>query len=220
MRYFLTLCLCSYLVGAKAQTDPTNKTAFYSYKHQVGLNVTNILANVLSLNSNTTASPYGITYRRIYDKFSFRSAMNLKFINTTGDNLGIQSRSLRELDLFLRSGVEKYLPINKVLMVTYGVDGMVGYGNFRSKVTDLFSSSSNFFENKGNTFKYGLAPVLRLEWKLSSRIYLSTESSFIALATTTNSTLVQPQLPTQKTNKSNFDIQLSLPQSLFFNVAF
>lgn len=203
-----------------AQTDPAPKASFYSHKHQIGLNVTNILANVLSLNSNTTASPYGITYRRFFDTYSFRSALNLRYNSSKNDNLGSQQRVLKELDLFLRAGLEKYLPINKVLMVTYGADAIIGYGYFSSKVTDLFSSSSGFFTNTGNTYKYGLAPVMRLEWKLSPRLTLSTESSFMAVASTSISTLNQPNLPTQKTNRTNVDIQLSLPQSLFFNVAF
>jgi hypothetical protein len=77
-----------FLTFATAVLAQKKSDTFYTFKNQLGINFTNVLGNVLSLNPNNASSPYGLSYRRHYAKSSFRSAINgaIKSTNTTEFN--------------------------------------------------------------------------------------------------------------------------------------
>lgn len=99
------------------------------YKNELGINFTNVLGNVLSLNPNNASSPYGLTYRRHYAKWSLRSALNINLDNLNEDdfeNGNFINRKLNTIGGDTRIGVEKHLVLSKKMMFSYGIDALFG----------------------------------------------------------------------------------------------
>ncbi|MBK8668453.1 MAG: hypothetical protein IPN89_02910 [Saprospiraceae bacterium] len=219
MKYFyIMVCLCFSYCISFAQKE----NAFYTYKNEIGINFTNVLGNVLSLNPNNASSPYGLTYRRHMKNSSFRSALNIRYgSNQTNDfsSGSFFQRTLNILTTNVRFGLEKHLVVHKKLQFSYGFDVLVSYGRENSEIIDLNTNGSTFLSNQ-KTIGGGLGPMLRLEYKISDRIYISSESSLYGIYNTTNESLTINGSLTEEPSKKASSLILELPQSLFFNISF
>ncbi|MBK9566323.1 MAG: hypothetical protein IPO37_14495 [Saprospiraceae bacterium] len=71
-----------------------------------------------------------------------------------------------------------------------------------------------------NTYTIGFGPVLRLEFKISDRLHLSTESTLYGLYGKTSETLSINGILSDEPKKQVSSLRLELPQSLFFNISF
>lgn len=221
MKKFFTLLLLLIAGRSLYSQEPNAATEdFYRYKNELGINFTNVLGNVLSLNPNNASSPYGITYRRHNGRKSFRSGLNFSFIKGAKDDFssGSLTRNLGESSTQLRVGVEYHLPLSRRFQFSWGVDVLGSYNDEKSEIVD-FTIGGSTFKSHNWLAGGGLGPVLRLEAKLSERMFLSTESTFYANYnfgkdnTTINGT-------TTSETKKEWGFEMILPQSLFFNVAF
>ncbi len=83
--YFIILFL-TFSPILNGQSSKFSLQDFYIYKNEIGINFTNVLGNVLSLNPENASSPYGLTYRRHMGKISFRSAVNINITKTSEDD--------------------------------------------------------------------------------------------------------------------------------------
>lgn len=195
---------------------------FYIFKNEIGINFTNVLGNVLSLNPNNANSPYGLTYRRHFADWSLRTAININVSNLNEndfENGFFLTRKLNLLNINSRVGAEKHLTISKRVMFSYGVDALLGYENERSEINS-FNQGSTFFINKDKTYGLGLGPLLRIEYKISDRLFLSTESTLYAYYSVKTSELSLNGVIDNEPQKTNFQLKLVLPQSLFINISF
>lgn len=196
---------------------------FYKYKNQIGINFTNVLGNVLSLNPNNASSPYGLTFRRHAKKITFRSAINFnanKSNNNEVLNNQFVKKSLNQSNIDLRTGLEKHLLLSKKMMLTYGFDLLLGLYAESSEVQQFNAPNNSTFRSAQQTYKFGLGPVLRLEYKISDRLYLSTESSFYGSYSKGVEKLSINGVITAEPDKNLGSIVLELPQSLFINISF
>lgn len=216
----ILICLqCSFLT---AQTDDALPKKFYAYKNEIGINVTNVLGNVLSLNPNNASSPYGLTYRRHFDKWSLRTGMNINVDNLNEDDFSDGSfitRKLNRLGLNTRIGVERHMVLSKRFMFSYGLDALLGIEREHSEING-FNFGGTTFINVENTMNYGLGPVLRFEYKISERLFISTESTLYANYSEKSSELTINGVKEEDPKKTNSQLHLILPQSLFFNISF
>jgi hypothetical protein len=220
MKYLFSF-VCS-VVLLQVYGQKNDLKSFYPYKNEIGINVTNVLGNLLSLNPNNAKSPYGITYRRHFGKASFRSAYNINVTNTSEDdfsNGNFINRKLNILTIDTRFGLEKHMLLSKKFLFSYGFDVLAGYKKENS-VVESFNSSSNTFTSDEKTLGVGLGPVLRFEFKISDRLFLSTESSFYGYHETTSESLNINGTISNEPEKKSSNLKLELPQSLFFNVSF
>lgn len=205
-----------------SQKDVISVKDYYIYKNEIGINVTNVLGNVLSLNPDNTNSPYGITYRRHYDNWSFRSAMNINFDNIEEDdfdNGAFFTRKLNSLGLQTRFGMEKHMVLSKRVMFSYGIDALLGLDREHSEINN-FNLGNTTFINKDMTYAIGLGPMLRLEYKISDRLFFSTESSLYGNYSVSTSKLTINGNTEEEPKKTNSQLKLVIPQSLFFNISF
>lgn len=220
MKYLFSLVLSLIILQLHGQKNDLQ--SFYPYKNELGINVTNVLANLLSLNPNTANSPYGITYRRHLGKTSFRSAFNFNITNSSDNdfaNGNFINRKLKVLTIDTRFGIEKHMLLSKRFLFSYGFDVLAGYEKENS-VIENFSTSFNTFTSDENTLGVGLGPVLRFEFKISDRLFLSTESSFYGYYDKTTESLNVNGNVSNEPDKSTSNLKLELPQSLFFNISF
>lgn len=213
------LCV-SFLVRGQKAIFPMND--FYPYKNEIGINFTNVLGNVLSLNPENASSPYGLTYRRHMGKISFRSAVNINITNTSENDFSnglFINRTLNIIKSDFRVGLEKHLVLHKKVLFSYGIDILGSIGNEKSEIQDFNLGGSTFVSNE-NTYGGGLGPVLRLEYKISDRIFISSESSLYGFFSKTNANLTINGVQDEETKSSDSSLILVLPQSLFFNISF
>ncbi len=215
-----------FLFGVVNSLQSQNKNSnnisetYHIHKHELGINVTNVLANLFSLNADADPYPYLLTYRKhINSNVAFRSGYNLRINDFTDfeDGFDRQSNTFRT---DIRLGFERKLPLSRKFLFSYGVDILGRYERERSTARDFFGSNFNNFKSKTDIFGGGFGPVMRFEFKISERMFLSVESSFYGFFSQQTQSLEINGFEDKEPAKSNFNLELSLPQSLFFNVAF
>ncbi len=205
-----------------SQKESISINDFYVYKNELGINFTNVLGNVLSLNPNNASSPYGLTYRRHYAKWSLRSALNINLDNLNEDdfeNGNFINRKLNTIGGDTRIGVEKHLVLSKKMMFSYGIDALFGIEKEHSEIND-FNFGGTSFISDDYTYGFGAGPVIRLEFKLSDRMFLSTESTLYGYYSVRTSSISINGNVSNDPTKNNSKLTLELPQSLFFNISF
>jgi len=219
--FFLMFVLSANFVYS--QKESTSIESFYPYKNELGINFTNVLGNVFSLNPNNANSPYGLTYRRHIGQKSFRSAFSFLVnneINNTFINGLFLIRTINQTTSQFRIGLEKHIVLNKRVLFSYGFDllGMVKTDN--SSVEDFNNFGGTTFISKETTFGGGAGPMLRLEYKISDRLYISSECSLYGFYSSSTQNLEFGNQAPEQAKSSESSIELILPQSLFFNISF
>ncbi|HLO55761.1 MAG TPA: hypothetical protein VK169_15820 [Saprospiraceae bacterium] len=206
-----------------SQKETTSIQSFYPHKNEIGINFTNVLGNVLSLNPNNANSPYGLTYRRHLGKKSFRSAFSLQVNNEKNsdfENGFFVTRTINQTTSQFRVGLEKHIVLNKRVLFSYGFDILGKVMTDNSSVQDNNGFGTVTFTSKETTFGGGAGPMLRLEFKISDRLFISSESSLYGFYSRTTENLEFGNQPSEQTKSSDSNIELLLPQSLFFNISF
>lgn len=199
---------------ALAQSKDSNEPS-YKYKREVSIDATAVLGNLLSLNSERAQSPYGFGYRRHFKNYSIRISGNTLFVtDETFEFNGIEfvERNTVEQEHNIRFAFEKGIDVAKNFRLLYSFDIMGGY-----KLTD---SSTNFFNRKDQDFTIGLGPAIRLEYKISDRFLLTTESTLYGKYILNYDQFQLGSDPTQSSNGSNYSVLLALPTALTFSVGF
>ncbi|MBK9150283.1 MAG: hypothetical protein IPM26_04500 [Saprospiraceae bacterium] len=218
MKYLL-LVMVSLLcfIDSRAQVNEAeNRDSFYSYRRELGVNFTNVLGNVLSLNPNNANSPYNITFRKHGKNFTFRSALSFSFENKkefTFDG----DKELKTNNNQLSAGLQKTEILGSNFALGYGLDLIGAYEYERSNVLNFNGVT---FDAIDRVWRIGFGPVLRLEYKLSRRIYFSTESSFYGIYGRRHNEIKESGFPVTRNDTDLWNVRLQLPQSLFVNIAF
>lgn len=190
--------------------------SYYFSRDEIGVNVTSVLANVLSFNANNAVSPYGIFYRRRFDRTFLRIGLD---IGTEGSsetvidpNLGtIEERELRN-DLYnLRIGLERNIQIGKDFQFFAGIDL---FGNFEKE----HSTRNQNFVSDDIQYMGGIGPAIRLEYRLGKRLYLSTESTlYFGYGQQLNDVYINGAIFSSSTDHI-YRLKLTLPMVLFISV--
>lgn len=222
MKWFILLLfilVSSFNVSGQKFSDPEPGN-FYKYKNELGINFTNVLGNVLSLNPNNANSPYGLTYRKHFRSWTFRTGFDIlldkkTIFEFTDPFNGEKEITIRNMQF--RVGGQKNEYLSQRFVFGYGIDLLFGNEYEFSKVSSFTGIN---FDATESILQFGAGPVLRLEYKLSDRIFLSTESTLYAIYGRNTSSIREAGLPDSKESANDFNFQVILPQSLFFNIAF
>ncbi|MBK8700190.1 MAG: hypothetical protein IPN29_11930 [Saprospiraceae bacterium] len=185
----------------------------FKRKFDIGVNVTSMLANVISLGGNDDTPRYNLSFRIKKDRSGYRISTNISYnkdseIGTDGVFL-----QLTEADYRVKLGYEKYQVLTGRFILAYGLDAIW-------QRTSSFSEAGNGFSNDEKFQGIGGGPAFRFEYKLSDRVSLMTETTLYFLLGRKTDEL---SLSGQSLNKSTNDtVQLStqIPSVLFLNVHF
>jgi hypothetical protein len=90
----------------------------------------------------------------------------------------------------------------------------------QSDVTENNQTGTVFFSSRDQATWFGGGPILRLDFKVSDRMLLSTESSVYSTYKKTTSEISINGIPSEDPSSTAFQLLLALPQSLYFNVCF
>jgi hypothetical protein len=201
--------------------------SYFTNPNELGVNITNVLGNVLSLNPNNINSPYGLIYRRHIGTSSLRLGLDvgLSTIEDFSFSNNIQSqKKTTERAINSRIGYEWHLPINRRFMFSYGLDVVFNRFSDDSEISEFTFNSggsfTKFFKSEETTLGFGGGPVLRFDYRFNDRLSLSTESTFYYIRNRSTDRLYDGNLLLidDKFNTSN--LNLVLPQSLFVNLVF
>lgn len=183
--------------------------AFYGKKHEIGVNVTGLISNVLSLNQNQNElTPYVVAYRLHQKKFSIRFDLNSVYQSNNIFDINGTFREGSTSNTQLRAGYEKIIVLNKKFAFGYGLDLLGSYGNSDSFVSGFFIDRT--------IVSFGGGPAIRMNFKLSERIVLSTESTLYGriMRETTNDNLGAASPP----DITNYKVELKEPLSLYITI--
>ncbi len=218
------LCLKAQTKKPKKETKSYKNVDYYGFRNDIGINVTNVLASVFSLNGEKDPNPFSLIYRRHYKRTSLRLGTNFTYKKTRQQEFTSGDFLLRDLAVSngsLRVGLEKHLPLSNKFMFSYGFDLLGGLSLEKSEVTEnTINGVTNFFSATQNAYSTGAGPVLRFDFKLSDRMFLSTESAIYATRQWMTSSVSINGVRSDDPTRAGFDLVLSLPQSLYFNVLF
>jgi hypothetical protein len=213
MRYKLLLLI---LIGVGSIELYGQSESKPQIKDDISINITSILGNLLSLNDNSSGSPYGLSYRHFYKTTALRVSVNGSYNKSTDRDEFFNEIDSKLLDLNVRLGYEYITELSAKTSFMYGLDLVSSYN---SEVSQIFSFNSGFlFEQKDTELLYGLGPAIRFQYKINDRVALMTESSLYFMLGNNKTTSNDPSIPESETDISA--VELKMPQSLFLTISF
>jgi hypothetical protein len=162
--FFLLLCIFPIMVFSQDSTSRKKK-------HEIGMNTTLLIKQVLGLNStNIPFSPYLLTYRyAINSNTNFRAGAGLIVQKTASTENDINKRYSKSYAMDYRIGIEKQNRLTERWKAYYGIDLIYTYSEILSETS--FGSFNN--QVKG----YGAGPVVGIQFYLNKRMSLFAEAS-------------------------------------------
>ena len=198
-----------------AQNDTAESKNF---EHEIGLNVTNLLTDLLGNNNRSDPGTYLISYKHLRGKRAFRVGLNVNYAFKNTDNGFGQTIKLVNQNIQLRMGKEWRRNITPKFQSYFGFDGLAGLLNEESTA----SVTNNFIVQKDRTLIFGAGPVLGFQFAIFDGLLIGTEGSLYATynsISTTFETFSNFQNPPARTS-NGLNIQTNLPKSLFLILKF
>lgn len=181
------------------------------YKHEVAVNVTNLLANVFSLKNDNLSTPYVLNYSfRISDKWRLRAGLG--FAYNQDDNGSVQGVSAESRSSDMRLGTEYELKIAGGLSFMPGLDALWGHKSVESR--------ANGFSLNTSSTRFGAGPVFRLVYCFKNRITLMTELPAYYVITQGKRAEFDPILGPSEVSFKDRSFSLSEPTVLYIGIRF
>jgi hypothetical protein len=213
----LWCCLFMLFVNMNLALAINNKddaSPFYEHKHEIGINASQLLSNLLSLNvNNTPNTPFGIHYAYHQPKFTIRLGINALYKKQRDLGGFNNNNELLDHAFGARLSVEKNFNILPRLNLQAGIDGIVQNTHEESVITGQFLTSTNLLTLGGG-------PALRMIFKVNKHINIGTESTAYCTYGVQEK-IVQLSTPTPDVKKSNFTgFNLTMPTALYISILF
>lgn len=218
MKKILLILLISLPIMISAQEENQ------AHKNEFGTDATVLVSRLLG--SSTSYAPFELSYKRHFDKFSFRSAIAFRTAYYLHDTEWDRDFADRSTDLAFRIGLEKGWMLSNKLRLFYGIDLKydISYDKY-----DYISFYEGWVRGrKSSSSRIGISPLFGVEYKITDRISLQTEGNFTASRTSTNFETFSTQVEDdaidhnfdEKESKSGFGANLSVPNALTISVRF
>lgn len=207
MRIPILFCLCLMAIDQFGQSTAR-------FKNDLGFNVTTLLSEVIGVGNQGDNPIFNITYRRKGKTSSLRVSAHLGYNEDQSTNeIDFSVLTLKESDYRIRLGYEKRIDLSNRFQMHFGLDGLGLYSTSNS-------ISTTGLTNDIKEFNFGGGPALRLEYKLSDRISLMTESTLYFLAGRGSDVLSLNGQQLANEQKITYKITTQIPSVLFLNVHF
>ena len=203
--FFCTFCASTML--GQSQVDDLK-----FYKNELGINVTNLLANVFSLSNDNISTPYTFLYRR-----NFNKNVGMRF--GLGSNYRNDKEILSGVDVFVKSYTfSSRVGLERILQVAPKVDFVLGAECIFGRTSEK-SDAQGLILHK-TISQSGGGPVIRIQFHINERVTLMTEALFYFVSETAKREEFDPitGIATYKTYSKQFS--LTEPQALFISFKF
>jgi hypothetical protein len=207
----------------KATTNEKDINLF-TRRHDIGVNFTNVLGNLLSLNPDNENSPFGLTYRYHFGKNSFRMGLN-GFNNTESSNESLGQEFIQrdiKTSLFSgRVGMEWHKYISRKFIFSYGIDVLYLRNSEVSNVT-ISGNNGEFNRSQSDEKSNGIGggPIIRFDFKINDLFSISTESTLYFIQQQETDVLKSNNAPLINEKNVTESFKLVLPNALFVNIHF
>ncbi len=191
------------------------------YRHQIGVNTTFFFKQFLNFSNNNAiaVSPYVLTYKCISPKnHAFRMGLGGTFNNKTETNEGSGQppRKTNAYTLDFSAGYEYRQPLSERWLCFFGADAITNLVSSKVIATDASDEVTTITKNT----KMGMAMVIGIQFNISKRISLFTETS-VQFANTNSSFESKfrnnPIFNSKETTKET-SVNFVLPTSLFLAI--
>ncbi len=220
-KYQLIIFACLLVVTAPLKVVCQEAEAPAKYTSQIGVNTTFFFKQFLNFSQNNTiaVSPYVLTYKLISPRnHAFRMGVGGTYSNKkeTFENTGQLPRTTNAYSLDFSAGYEYRMPLSDRWLCFFGADA----------VTDLVSSKviatdpSDEVTTITKTTEYGGAMVVGIQFNISKRISLFTETSvqFTNSKSSFESTFLNNPGFNSKQVTRETSVNFVLPTSLFLAI--
>jgi hypothetical protein len=198
-----------------AQNENTDETPKIRFQHEVGVNTTLLLKQVLSFSDNTIPlSPYTFTYKMIRKNKGIRFGIGGSFTSNVEKQTSFaDNKTVNNQKGSARLGFEWQKNVGKKWKSWFGVDALGGI----SVVENVSDSGFDQVSIGTSNNSYGLGVVFGAEWRFNEHFSLATESSFNGVFTeksdyTTFAARTQDDISKSTSGK---DFSTVLPTSIF-----
>lgn len=164
MKKTLLFILIAFQIQGFAQdVEPSTSTS--NYNRQIGIDATSLLTLFVNSNGSFNNNLYFLNFKKASKKGNFRFGFGGDF-EIEERNSGTNS----DFGFNLRFGEERYVDFGKQWRAYYGWD-------FRTNLS-FISFGSN--DNSQTQIALGAAPVIGLQFRINSRLSVSTEAAYNA----------------------------------------
>jgi hypothetical protein len=205
------LCL-THILSAQDDALQTER----KFKHELGLNVTNLITDLLGNNNRSDPGTYLISYKRLNGNSAFRLGLNVNF-SLSQERFNGFDNNLTNQNLQVRLGKEWRHDIVKRFQYYFGVDALVG---FQSEQSAANVNGSTIIQ-KDQVVLAGVGPVLGFQFAIYDKLLIGTEGALYATfnRTSTDFTVIG-SIPIPSRSSNGLNIQTGLPKSLFLILKF
>lgn len=190
------------------------------YTNQIAVNATFFFKQFLNFSSSNSiaVSPYVITYKLISPKnHAFRMGIGGNFSNKKENfNNGTPPRITNTESVDFSAGYEYRLPLTKKWLCLFGVDAVTHLENAKTVAEDVTEKITTVTTNNN----YGAGPVMGIQFNISKRISLFTETALFVRASSAKietTFMNSPQFNSKQTT-SETTINFVVPASLFLAI--
>ncbi len=220
MRSFLTCLLITLSVYSFALTDSVAVTKEKKTRHYVFANTTFFLKQIINLsNQNIAVSPYIVGYKCFFKKHGVRLSVGGSFSKKTEFPDSTSTRITNNNSLDYRVGYEYNYKFGKRWTFQTGIDA-VGRTNF------LYSKANSSFDivtTSSPSNSLGGGPFLGIQFNISKRIALFTETAFYYSYTWSKrkvNSMNFPELNMDRSDGMEHKGEFILPTSIYFAFVF
>jgi hypothetical protein len=193
-------------------------TSKREYKNVIALDATGILKEVFNFGpTNYIYSPYIISYRRIMKSNALRILVGGNVSN--GDNATNDTIRTKNSNtgFDFAVGFEHYSYLGKRWNYYYGIDLLAKYSISNSESI----SPRTIINQKLIRYGFGVSPLIGVQFRISSRLSVSTEASYNIMYTTFNTKSTFNFSPyTLYSERTAFNAQFNAPLSISFRIQF
>ena len=209
---FALFLFLTHLCFAQKETDKPKKI-----QHELGLNVTNLLTDLLGNNNRTDPGVYLISYKRLVGNKAFRLGAAFNF-SLKNDNTFSFSSQLNNQNFQLRLGRETRQNLSSRFQYYYGLDGITGYQQEQSNV----ATQTSIITQTDHNFTIGGGPILGFQFAIFDKLLIGTEGSLYAVYSDSSTKFVNvnSSAPIPSRASSGVIVQTTLPKFLFLIVKF
>lgn len=211
------ICLTTLAFGQITAPDSTKR----ELKNVIGIDATGVLRQVFNFSTSSyyPYNPYIITYKRILKSNAIRSGIGGNISNSNGTANDSIKNKQKNYIFNLALGFEHYAYLSKRWNLFLGIDAIMNYryNNYENSYTMTTKRMQT-----STTIGYGISPVFGVQFKINSRISLSTETSYdITYSTTNTSSSESPQTNYNYHSKSdNLLTNFHAPLTVNFRILF
>jgi hypothetical protein len=216
----LLLVFTTFAFGQITQPDTTKK----EFKNIIELDATGLLQQFLFTSGTGSGyyniTPYMISYKRIFNnnnaiRFGVGGTTS-KDNSTTNDSI---ENSSKRTNFNVGIGVEHYAYLTKRWNFFFGIDAIANYSE-NEYVQDNTTGTTN--TTKQINYGYGVSPLVGIQFKINSRISVSTETRYDIVFTQGDSkrTYIPDSSFDTKTKSNGIRTTFNAPVNINFRVHF